>query len=113
VEAISYRKGRFHDARHPKASTENESLTLSLFCPGHDIKVLVRQIAGTIARRIVCRLEPGSVVGRGEKYGMIKFGSRTELIVPSERVEKILVRIGSKVNAGSSILARIRKKYVH
>jgi len=108
VERIHYRKGSFHDARHSKAGTENEALTLSLFCPDHDLNVVVRQIAGAIARRIVCRLEPGSNVGRGEKYGMIKFGSRTELIVPTDRIDEVLVRVGSKVKAGSSLLARIR-----
>jgi phosphatidylserine decarboxylase len=108
VERIDYRKGRFHDARHSMAGAENEALTLSLFCPDHDLNVAVRQIAGAIARRIVCRLEPGSFVGRGEKYGMIKFGSRTELIVPTDRIDEVLVRVGSKVSAGSSLLAKIR-----
>jgi phosphatidylserine decarboxylase len=108
VKQIRYRKGSFHDARHSKAGTENEALTLSLHCSDHDLDVVVIQIAGAIARRIVCRLEPGSLVGRGEKYGMIKFGSRTELIVPSDRIDQVLVRVGSKVSAGSSLLAKIR-----
>jgi len=107
VEMIDYTKGAFHDARHPKAGSENESLTMGLVCAEHALKVVVRQIAGLIARRIVCRLEPGSTIGRGERYGMIKFGSRTELIIPAERVDKVLVEIGSKVHAGETVLAKI------
>ncbi len=109
VEMIDYHKGSFHDARNPKAGAENEALTMGLFCAEHDIRLVVRQIAGLIARRIVCRLEPGSVVGRGQRYGMIKFGSRTELIIPAERVDKVLVEIGAKVHAGETILARITR----
>jgi phosphatidylserine decarboxylase len=108
VEKIHYRKGRFHDARNPLAGSDNEALTLGLYCADHDLRVVVRQIAGAIARRIVCRLEPGAAVGRGERYGMIKFGSRTELLIPSDRVAEIAVKEGGKVRAGSTILARIR-----
>lgn len=108
VASRHYRKGRFLDARNPQAGPENEALTLGLVCRNPGLKVVVRQIAGAIARRIVCDLSVGSSVERGEKYGMIKFGSRTELVVPTERIGEISVRVGSKVRAGSTILLKIR-----
>jgi phosphatidylserine decarboxylase len=68
----------------------------------------VRQIAGQFARRIVCRLRPGESVTRGYKFGMIKLGSRTELILPATEGLEIVTRIGERVVAGSSILARYK-----
>jgi phosphatidylserine decarboxylase len=68
--------------------------------------MIVRQIAGTLARRIVCDLRPGEVVARGHKFGMIKFGSRTELILPDSGNLHILAEVGSRVRAGATILAR-------
>ena len=111
VDEISYRPGRFHDARHPNAGKENESLTMGLFSTRHDLKIVVRQIAGLIARRIVCRLREGDTVEGGERYGMIKFGSRTELAIPADRLSEILVKEGDKVKAGSTLLARIRASH--
>ena len=67
----------------------------------------VRQISGMLARRIVCTLKPGQTVTRGEKFGMIKLGSRTELVLPADAVE-IVVQPGDKVKAGSHIVARWR-----
>jgi phosphatidylserine decarboxylase len=64
----------------------------------------VRQISGMLARRIVCPLKPGQTVARGEKFGMIKLGSRTEVILPADAVE-IRVRPGEKVRAGSDVVA--------
>ena len=108
VESRQYRKGRFRDARDPLAGPENEALTLGLNCGDHGMKVVVRQIAGAIARRIVCRVDVGSNVERGERYGMIKFGSRTEIVVPTDRIEEIAVRPGTKVRAGSTMLLKVR-----
>ena len=65
----------------------------------------MRQISGLIARRIVCPLQPGQTVAQGEKFGMIKFGSRTELILPAAGLQ-INVRVGDHVWAGSDIVAR-------
>jgi phosphatidylserine decarboxylase len=109
VEDVHYRKGRFLDARNPKAGAENEALTISLVNAEHSLKAVVRQISGAIARRIVCTLKPGDTIARGQRYGMIKFGSRTELIIPSDRVDRILVGIGDKVHAGTTLLVRIKK----
>jgi phosphatidylserine decarboxylase len=65
----------------------------------------VRQISGLLARRIVCVLRPGQAVSRGEKFGMIKLGSRTELILPRDAV-RVETKIGDVVQAGSTVLAR-------
>ena len=59
-------------------------------------------------RRIVCALRPGQTVGRGEKFGLIKLGSRTELILPKEEGLELLVQTGSRVRAGTTLLARYR-----
>jgi phosphatidylserine decarboxylase len=66
----------------------------------------VRQISGLIARRIVCRLAPGEQVDRGEPFGMIKLGSRTELVVPQEEGLAVEASVGQKVKAGETVLAR-------
>ena len=66
----------------------------------------MRQIAGAIARRIVCWVRPGDELQRGEQFGMIKLGSRTELVLPREPGLVIEVRKGQKVKAGSSLVAR-------
>ena len=70
-------------------------------------RMVVRQIAGAIARRIVCALRPGEVLARGQKVGMIKLGSRTELIVPASDDVKIEVRLGQRVKAGSTVMGRM------
>jgi phosphatidylserine decarboxylase len=69
-------------------------------------RMIVRQIAGAIARRIVCWVAPGEDLERGEQLGMIKLGSRTELVLPREPGLEIQVRKGQHVRAGSSIIAR-------
>ncbi len=69
-------------------------------------RLVVRQIAGQFARRIVCSLRPGEQLARGRKFGMIKLGSRTELVLPATDGLEIVTRIGERVVAGSSILAR-------
>ena len=68
--------------------------------------MIVRQISGQFARRIVCDLRPGEVVSRGHKFGMIKLGSRTELILPDSEDLKIEVEVGQKVKAGTTIMAK-------
>jgi phosphatidylserine decarboxylase len=69
-------------------------------------RMVVRQIAGAIARRIVCPLRPGDTLERGEKFGMIKLGSRTELILSDTSGLQVTVAVGQKVKAGISVLAR-------
>ena len=107
IAASVYREGRSLDARDPDCARENEAMTLSgtASIGERTFPLAVRQISGAIARRIVCPVVPGRAMERGEVYGMIKFGSRTELYLPTEGFE-ITVRIGDKVRGGSDILAK-------
>jgi len=107
VTALSYVPGRFHYALRSKASAENESNSIILSCPEiPGRRVLIKQIAGVFARRIVCRCKLGEQLARGERFGMIKFGSRTELYLPYSRQLRVQVSKGQKVKAGSSVLLR-------
>jgi len=107
VEKIIYKKGSFKDARNPQAGKVNESNDLWLIRTDEPAdKLIVRQISGAIARRIVCEAQQGQKLAGGQKFGMIKFGSRTELYVPSRDNIKCMVRKGDKVKAGLSILVR-------
>ena len=101
VETIHYEAGRFLNALNPDSGRENESNWLHLRCGGR--RLTVRQIAGLIARRIVCRAQEGQTLRRGQRFGLIRFGSRTELYLPpGARVE---ARVGQKVRGGRSVLA--------
>ncbi len=70
--------------------------------------VRVRQIAGVLARRIVCAARSGQTLAGGQRYGMIKLGSRTELCLPEHPDWEVLARVGDKVRAGTTVLARLR-----
>jgi len=111
VEWLHYKPGAYLDARDPAASEENEAQDVGfrvVDAEGREHPVLVRQIAGLIARRIVCDLEEGEIRRRGERFGMIKFGSRTEIFLPVDLVEELQVRVGDKVRGGLSVIARLR-----
>lgn len=109
VLRLHYSPGEFLNAMNPESALRNENLWIGLEQVDRPRRrYVVRQIAGLIARRIVCQLRPGDVVERGEKFGMIKLGSRTELIVPAASDLEIVVRVGDKVHGGSTILARYR-----
>jgi phosphatidylserine decarboxylase len=111
VELLHYKPGGYLDARDPEASEENEAQDLGLRVQdagGNRYPVLVRQIAGLVARRIVCRPALGQELLRGERFGMIKFGSRTEIFLPVERTEAIDVRIGQKLRGGFDVVARLK-----
>jgi phosphatidylserine decarboxylase len=101
VESIEYRKGKFLPADRPEASVENESNALII--RDGDLHVRVCQVAGLIARRIVCWVRPQASLQRGERFGLIRFGSRVDLSLPSSC--SVLVRVGVKVRGGSSVLA--------
>jgi len=100
VKYSKYTSGRFNPAYKEKASLENESNELGL--ENEEIKLVLKQIAGTIARRIVCRIKEGDKIIAGQRFGMIKFGSRVELFLP-EKV-KILVKLNQKVKAGETVM---------
>ncbi len=105
-----YKPGKFLDVRHPDAKHENEANTLGLIAddavaPG--LRLLVRQLSGLIARRIVCTHGVGDVLQRGELYGMIRFGSRTELWLPAGCVHTVKVALGQRVRCGETILVEL------
>lgn len=108
VEKITYREGQFLDARNPEAGKVNESNDLWLTrIESPNDKLIVRQISGAIARRIVCRAKEGVELVSGERFGMIKFGSRTELYLPARDGAECLVKIGDKVKAGLTPIIRL------
>jgi len=102
ITAIEYRSGKFHAAMKGKASQENEQNAFHVETDHGE--VVFKQIAGWIARRIVCWKSKGDSVMRGERIGMIRFGSRMDIMLPEGA--EILVRRGQHVKAGSSALAR-------
>ena len=106
VIGLKYKEGKYLNALRPESAKENEQLAVKI--EGTEAphrRMIVRQITGAIARRIVCWLKPGDELSKGEQFGMIKLGSRTELVLPKEEGLKFLVKIGDHVQAGSSILA--------
>lgn len=102
-----YREGFYHDARNPKATKENEAqlVVADGQCGAHSFPVAIRQISGAIARRIVCPVKAGYSFEAGERYGMIKFGSRTELYIPARPELNLTVSIGDKVRGGATVMA--------
>jgi len=106
VRWTRHRPGRYLDARTEASARLNESMLISLELEdGRPIGV--KQISGAIARRIVCPISPGDRLGRGARFGMIKFGSTTELILPDPDGVEVLVAVGDRVVGGVTILARI------
>ena len=110
VEKITYRPGKYLNAMNRLAGKVNESNNLALVrTSSPQDRLLVRQISGAIARRIVCAAREGQQLAGGERFGMIKFGSRTELYLPASGKIECLVRVGDKVKAGMSPLAKYRR----
>ncbi len=103
---IQYFRGKFGNALRPSTAKENEQLWIALETsdPPHR-RILVKQIVGAIARRIVCEARPGESLARGQKFGMIKFGSRTELYLPKEGALCVQAKLNQSVRGGSSVLA--------
>ena len=104
IKDVRYTAGKFIPANKPEAGKLNERN--KIFIEGKNLSVLVVQIAGLIARRIVCRVQPGMSVGKGHKLGLIRFGSCTELYVPLEA--EIMVKEGDRVKGGETIIGRWR-----
>jgi phosphatidylserine decarboxylase len=104
IEAIDYKKGKFKAAFNHSASVENERNVIMI---SHgNIKVVFTQIAGLIARRIVCWKHVGDVVAKGELVGLIRFGSRVDVLLPAGT--EVTVRTGERVRGGSSPIAIIK-----
>jgi len=107
VAKITYKKGKYKNAMNPQSGRVNESNDLALVrTDAPRDKLIVRQVSGSIARRIVCATGAGRKLAAGEKFGMIKFGSRTELYLPVRKEVRCLVEIGDKVKAGLTALVR-------
>jgi phosphatidylserine decarboxylase len=107
VTCVQYKKGEFLVASKEEASAANEqnSITVEGSVGGRPTKVVFKQIAGLIARRIICYKKSGDVVDAGERVGLIKFGSRVDVFLGPEW--NVTVRVGERVSAGSSVIARI------
>ena len=97
VDYYKYHSGKYLLAWHPKSSKLNERNTIVINSP-RNVKILIRQIAGTIARRIKCYLKKGDQVNQCEEFGFIKFGSRVDLFLPLDF--KLDVKLGDKTFAG-------------
>lgn len=104
VELVKYNPGKFHVASVDKASLDNEQ-TAMLISNGKQ-KVLVKQIAGLIARRIVCYAKPGDAITRGERYGLIRFGSRVDIFLPKNA--ELKVKLGDRVTGASDVIAVLK-----
>jgi phosphatidylserine decarboxylase len=110
IRFADYRPGKFLDARHPDVSHANEANILGIEADvpaARGIKLLVTQLSGLIARRIICTHGVGERLAKGELFGMIKFGSRTELWVPLSRPHALKVKIGDKVRCGETVLVEL------
>jgi len=103
IKFVKYHKGKFLDARNMNASLENENRVIGLVA-ADGFRVTVRQIAGMIARRIVGWADKGAKLARGERLGMIRFGSRVELFLPPGT--QVTARVGDYAKGGETVLAR-------
>ncbi len=104
VKYVRYAPGKYRDARDPDSSKVNESNAIWLDTPKGPMTV--RQISGAVARHIVCPATPGTALQKGEKFGMIRFGSRVELYLPPGT--EVCVGMNQKVNAGTTTMARFK-----
>ncbi len=105
ITYVQHHPGLFLDARNPECSEKNEALTWAF--QGKDVTLVVRQLTGAIARRIVPWSKVGDVVPRGHRFGMIRFGSRTEIYLPL--TAKLNVAVGERVTGALTIIARLPK----
>ena len=101
VKVVEHREGAFFNAMKPESGLLNEQTLVIIDAGGYQISY--KQIAGLLARRIVCTVKPGDRIERGQRVGMIKFGSRTDVLMPAEAV--LQVKRGTRVRGGSTILA--------
>ena len=104
VEEINYKPGKFFNASLDKASEENERNYYKIICEKTGEEIIIVQIAGLIARRIVCEVEQGQNLKQGERIGMIRFGSRVDIFFKNK---KTLAKLGQNVVAGESLIASI------
>ena len=103
VTQVNYKKGLFLNAMRADSNVLNESNTVVIEGEGYTLQV--KQVAGLLARRIVCFVKSGDVIQRGQRFGLIKFGSRVDVLMPADAV--LRVRTGDRVKGGSTILAML------
>jgi len=107
IEGIEYKEGQFKNACDPESARVNEANSVIMTrLESPTDKLVVRQISGAIARRIVCAAKAGDEFKQGDQFGMIKFGSRTELYLPHSDSVKVEVEIGDKVRAGLDVFVK-------
>jgi phosphatidylserine decarboxylase len=99
--------GKFLAAYRREAPQVNAATSITL--EQHGYTLVVKQIAGVLARRIVCRVQPGDVLEKGQRYGLIRFGSRTDVILPPEA--EVVAKVGDVVRGGETILAILKEPY--
>ena len=104
VETVKYNPGKFHVASVDKASLDNEQTAVVITDGGN--KILVKQIAGLIARRIVCYAKPGDRINTGERYGLIRFGSRVDIFLPKDA--ELKVKVGDSIKGARDIIAVLK-----
>jgi len=104
VKVFRYHKGKYLVAWHPKSSTENERTTMVIEM-SNGVEILVRQIAGALARRIKWYVDEGDEVIQGNEFGFIKFGSRVDVLIPEDF--KVVGKIGERTKAGRSVIASL------
>jgi phosphatidylserine decarboxylase len=101
VSVVEFREGAFMNAMKPESVLQNEQTLIVIDAGGYSVSF--KQIAGLLARRIVCNVKAGDRVERGQRVGLIKFGSRVDVLLPAEAELKI--KVGVRVSGGSSVLA--------
>jgi phosphatidylserine decarboxylase len=108
VVDVRYFPGAFLDARNVDSAVRNEQLWIDAVESGTGRPLRVKQISGAIARRIVCWLKPDDRIARGKRIGMIKLGSRTDLLLPAADAAEVCVKVGDKVRGGATVLVRLK-----
>jgi phosphatidylserine decarboxylase len=103
VTLVEHHEGRFMNAMKPESAVHNEQTLITIDAGGYTVSF--KQIAGLLARRIVCNLKVGDRVERGQRMGLIKFGSRVDVLMPAETNPR--VKVGDRVKGGSSILGQL------
>lgn len=109
IQEVTYRPGKFSNALDAASAENNEQNVVTV--EGEGLTLVFKQIAGLLARRIVFNHKPGDALARGQRVGMIKFGSRTDVIFPSP--SELAVKVGDRVKGGSSVLARVQVSQNH
>ena len=103
VVDVTYRPGRFLAAFNERSAQENERSEIQVECEGQ--LVIFRQVVGLLARRVVCRIKPGMIVDRGQRFGIMKFGSRMDVFMPPTSCLK--VQVGDVVRGGETVLGKL------